>query len=169
MSDLQQVQELIRQVISNMKERGNEQWNDQYPKPEIFEQDIKKGHLYAMMDGKTVIGIIVLTDEPDEMYEGMGWTVKDGKLLIGHRIAVLPSFHCKGIAKKLMDFMEEHARKNGYSSIRLDTYHKNDRSQAMLLSRGYRRIPGHINFPECSGPYYCYELILKTKRCRKKV
>jgi len=49
------------------------------------------------------------------------------------------------------------ARQKGFTSIRLDTYHKNIRSQALIEKHGYRRIPGHIHFPDCDGPFFCYE------------
>jgi GNAT superfamily N-acetyltransferase len=145
-----------------MNARGNEQWNDQYPRPEVFEADIKDGTMYVMKENGKVVGIVVLTEQQDKQYEDIDWEDTKGRFLVGHRIAVHPRWHHKGIAKRFMDFAEEYARKNGYSSIRVDTYHKNERSQALIARRGFTRRPGHINFPECTGPYYCFELILGT-------
>jgi len=162
-SDLPQVLDLICEVIKDMTARGNEQWNDQYPRPEIFEADIKEGTLFAMKERGKLIGIIVLTAQPFEQYENIEWEDTNGRHLVGHRIAIHPKWHRKGIANRFMEFAEEYARKNGYSSIRVDTYHKNDRSQALIAKRGFTRRPGHINFPECNGPYFCYELVLSKK------
>jgi len=145
-----------------MNARGNEQWNDQYPRPEVFEADIKDGTLYAMKEKGKVVGIVVLTEQQDKQYEDVKWEDAKGRYLVGHRIAIHPKWHRKGIANRFMDFTEKYARKNGFSSIRVDTYHKNERSQALIAKRGFKRRPGHINFPECTGPYYCYELILGT-------
>lgn len=148
-----------------MQSRGNEQWNDEYPTREVFEEDIKLGHLYAMKEGGRILGIMVITDEQEPQYDPVPWKDKDGKYLVGHRIAVLPGQHRKGLADKFMAFFLEYARKYGYTSIRLDTYHKNDRSQALMEKYSFKRLPGHINFRECTGPFYPYELVLdKTKK-----
>jgi ribosomal protein S18 acetylase RimI-like enzyme len=146
-----------------MNAHGNDQWNDKYPRPGIFEADIKSGTLYAMKEKGKVLGIVVLSDQQDRQYEDIGWEDANGRYLVGHRIAVHPRWHRKGIANKFMDFALEHARKNGFSSIRVDTYHKNLRSQALLEKRGFKKRPGHINFPECTGPYFCYEQLLNEK------
>ena len=143
-----------------MNDRGNEQWNEEYPKPEKFQKDVDSGTLFALMDGRKVLGIIVISEEQDEQYADVQWNDRGGRPLALHRIAVDPMHHKKGIADKLMTFAEGYARKNCYTSLRVDTYHKNDRSQALIAKWGFQRLPGHINFPECKGPYFCYEKIL---------
>jgi ribosomal protein S18 acetylase RimI-like enzyme len=161
--DLPQVLDLIQAVIKNMTARGNEQWNEQYPTREVFEKDLTEKNLYIMKDHTRVVGVMVISQEQEPQYDPVPWTDKDGRYLVGHRIAVLPGLHRKGLADKFMDFFLAYAQKNGYTSIRLDTYHKNDRSQALMEKYGFTRLPGHINFRECTGPFYCYELNLRKK------
>jgi len=157
--DLPQVLDLVRDVIFDMNKNGNEQWNEEYPKPGLFESDIQNKEMHAMKDGGKIVGIITLSEKQDKQYDDIKWTDRLERPLMVHRLAVHPKWHRKGIATKLMEFAGEYAQKHAYSSIRLDTYHKNERSRAMFLKMGYLRRPGHIHFPECRGPYYCYELV----------
>jgi len=157
------VLDLIQTVIKDMTARGNEQWNDEYPTRDVFEKDIEEQGLYVMKERGRILGIMVISKEQEPQYDPVPWTDKHGKYLVGHRIAVRPGLHRKGIADKFMEFFLEYARTNGYTSIRLDTYHKNDRSQALMEKYGFKRIRGHINFRECSGPFYPYELVLSKK------
>jgi ribosomal protein S18 acetylase RimI-like enzyme len=161
LKDLPDIMDLIRLVIKDMNDCGNDQWNDQYPRTEVFEKDIKDGTLYAMRDGGNIVGIIVITEEMDKEYEDVKWEDSDGKPIVFHRIAVVPGLRRQGIADGLNEFAEDLARRKGFTSIRLDTYHKNVRSQALIEKHGYRRIPGVIHFPDCDGPFFCYEKRLK--------
>jgi len=59
-----------------------------------------------------------------------------------------------------MNFAENHARKNGFTSIRLDTFSQNTANQKFYETRGYQKL-GDIYFPKQSEhPFHCYELIL---------
>ncbi|MDI1900978.1 GNAT family N-acetyltransferase, partial [Staphylococcus aureus] len=47
MSDLDQILNLVEEAKELMKEHDNEQWDDQYPLLEHFEEDIAKDYLYS--------------------------------------------------------------------------------------------------------------------------
>jgi GNAT superfamily N-acetyltransferase len=160
---IKEVLELVRECIKYMNDQGVDQWNDQYPQPEIFLSDIEKDSLYIIKNEEMITGIIVLSEEQDKQYDQIEWTDKFGKVLLIHRLAVHPKWQKKGIAQKLMDFAESYAKENGYSSIRLDTYSQNPRSLKLFEKRNYERKSGHVHFPECKEPYYCYEMLLKDK------
>lgn len=155
--NIPEILELVQKVIEEMNSNDITQWNDQYPPLEIFSNDIEKDTLYVMRDDEKIIGIIVLSDEQDKEYEPVKWTDKAGKFLIVHRLAVHPSWQRKGVAEKLMDFTEQFAKENGFTSIRIDTFSRNPRMLAFIQKRQYERKPGEIFFPENQEPYYCYE------------
>lgn len=48
MSDLDQILNLVEEAKELMKEHDNEQWDDQYPLLEHFEEDIAKDYLYVL-------------------------------------------------------------------------------------------------------------------------
>ena len=161
LKDLPDIMDLICLVIKDLNAGGNFQWNDAYPRTEVFEKDIRDGTLYTIKDGGNIVGIIVMTEEMDKEYEDVKWEDAKGRPVVFHRIAVLPGLRRQGIADNLNDFAEDLARKKGFTSIRLDTYHKNVRSQSLIEKHGYKRIPGHIHFPDCDGPFFCYEKMIK--------
>jgi ribosomal protein S18 acetylase RimI-like enzyme len=77
-----------------------------------------------------------------------------------HRLCLLPAFQGKGLAKQLMQFAEEYAVKNKYSSIRLDTYSKNFIALNLYDSLKYRRA-GDVSF-RAGKTFHCFEKMLKT-------
>jgi ribosomal protein S18 acetylase RimI-like enzyme len=96
----------------------------------------------------------------DEEYGSIKWLTENKNNVYIHRLAVHPEHQGKGIAQQLMDFAEDFAIKNNYTSIRLDTFSKNKRNQKFYELRNYKRL-GNIYFPKQSNePFYCYELIL---------
>ena len=77
-----------------------------------------------------------------------------------HRLAVHPEQQGKGIARELMDFGEQLARKNNYLSVRLDTFSKNPRNNRFYTARDYKKV-GEVFFKQKSPhPFYCYEKVL---------
>ncbi len=159
--DIPEILELVQDVIKDMSANAITQWNDLYPPLEIFGDDVEKNSLYTMKKDNIIIGIIALSDEQDKEYKDVEWTDKHGKFLVVHRLAVHPIWQRMGIANKLMEFAEQYAIKNGFTSIRIDTFSRNPRMLALIEKRSYDRKTGQIFFPENVEPYYCYEHVLK--------
>ena len=96
----------------------------------------------------------------DEEYIPIKWLTPNGKNLYIHRLAIHPIFQGKGYARLLMEFGENYATENNYSSGRWDTFSQNKRNQKFYELRNYKRL-GNIYFPKQSEyPFYCYELVL---------
>lgn len=79
--------------------------------------------------------------------------------MVIHRLALHPEWQGRGIGSMLMDHAEDHARQNGFSCIRLDTYTGTPRALAMYARRGYQQI-GQVWFPRRELPFDCMELVL---------
>jgi GNAT superfamily N-acetyltransferase len=158
--DLAQILELVGNCIQDMNSSGNTQWNDEYPPMDIFGTDIEKGTLFKFEDDNVIVGIVVLSPEQDKEYEPVDWGDRKGKPIVVHRLAVHPDWQRKGIASKFMAFAEKFAKKNGYTSIRIDTFSQNPSMQKLIIKFKYVRRPGEIFFPENEEPYYCYEKII---------
>ena len=137
------------------------QWNEEYPSKNAFENDIKRNELYVFISDDTIIGCMVLTTTMDTEYIPINWlSVNDNNLYI-HRLAIHPEKQGRGFAQMLMDFAEQFAIDNKYTSIRLDTFSKNARNQKFYEIRGFKRL-GEIHFPKQSEfPFYCYEWLCK--------
>ncbi|QCX02034.1 GNAT family N-acetyltransferase [Aggregatimonas sangjinii] len=159
-SEIPDILILTKACADDMITKGIYQWNAHYPNAAAFEKDIARDELYVLIvDGK-LGGTIVISTFMDTEYEPIQWTPTNRKSVYVHRLAIHPSLQGKGHARLLMDFAEDHARKNGYGSIRLDTFSQNKRNQKFYETRGYQRL-GDIYFPKQSEhPFHCYELVL---------
>jgi ribosomal protein S18 acetylase RimI-like enzyme len=135
------------------------QWNEHYPSKSAFVNDVERNELYVLETNDKVIGCIVISTYMDEEYIPINWLTTNTKNVYIHRVAIHPDHQGKGFAQQLMDFAENYAIENNYTSIRLDTFSQNKRNQKFYELRGYKRL-GDIYFPKQSEhPFHCYELV----------
>lgn len=159
--EILQLLAITKACANDMISRNIFQWNDSYPSKGAFENDIIREELYVLISEEIIIGCIVLTPIIDHEYLSINWLTPNKNNLYVHRLAIHPNQQGKGMAQKLMDFAEDFAIKNNYSSIRLDTFSKNVRNQNFYELRNYKKL-GNIYFPKQSEyPFYCYERICK--------
>ena len=158
--DLLEIKKLTEACAKALQEKDIFQWNEHYPSREKLEQDIENEELYVLVEKREILGIIILTPQVDEEYIPVSWLTPNDSNLYVHRLAVHPVVWGQGKGQELMDFAEDFAKKEGYQSIRLDTFSQNKRNQAFYESRGYVRLE-NIFFPKQSEhPFFCYELVL---------
>jgi GNAT superfamily N-acetyltransferase len=75
------------------------------------------------------------------------------RLLPGHaaevtRVFVVPAARRRGLGSRLLDCLEEHARRRGVSALRLDTRRDLIEARRLYTRHGYREVA-----PFSSGPY----------------
>lgn len=152
---------LTRACGQHMRANGIDQWDENYPDRARLVNDIACETLFAFRENGTVIGIVVLNELQDPEYDEISWSTKESdKNLVVHRLAVDPQHQGKGIARQLMDFAEDWARKEGYNAIRLDTFTQNPRNQRFYENRGYTKLEEVYLSYRDDYPYICYELLL---------
>lgn len=155
---LEEIKKLTESCALALQKKGIFQWNEHYPSLETLSIDIEKQELFIFSEEEKIKAIVVLSSEMDEVYKTVTWNINTGKNLYVHRLAVLPDFWGMGLGQKMMDFVEDFARKNKYDSVRLDTFSQNKRNQRFYESRGYQKLED-IYFPmQSENPFYCYEL-----------
>ena len=157
--DLPQILAILALCVRHMDEKGIEQWPDWYPNKEVFERDITKKQLFVAKEKGKVLGFVCLSDEMPPEYNEVNWSTKTPANSV-HRLASDPAERSKGVAKRLMDFCEDQARKDGYKSIRLDTYSKNKAANAFYTKIGYRQC-GSIHLEFKPEHYPCFEKSLE--------
>lgn len=158
--DIDSILNITQQCAIHMMDRGIFQWNEKYPDKLAFENDIDRDELYILELDNAIVGCIVVSTLKDEEYVPIKWLTSNDSAVYIHRLAIHPIHQGKGYAQLLMDFAENLALKNGFNSVRLDTFSQNKRNQTFYEQRGYQRL-GDIYFPEQSEhPFYCYELLL---------
>jgi ribosomal protein S18 acetylase RimI-like enzyme len=147
---------IIESVIAKMNNEQIFQWDEHYPTREIIEKDINEGQAFGFFHLKELRGYIVLNQEYSPEYDSLEWNDKNGTSLIVHRLSIKANCQGQGIAKQLMIFAEEYAKKNNYSSIKLDAFLHNKTALSLYENLGYTKV-GKVTFRK--GEFYCYEKV----------
>jgi len=159
-SEIPDIITICKACAAYMISNGIYQWNEYYPSALAFENDVERDELYVLEVEEKIIGTVVISTQIDEEYKPVEWLTENGNSVYIHRLSVNPQLQGKGYARQLMDFAENYARKNGFASVRLDTFSQNKRNQKFYETRGYQKLDT-IYFPKQSEhPFYCYELVL---------
>lgn len=157
-SNLTDVISLMHGAISFMNAQGNFQWDQHYPTPKVFEKDIEKGQLYAVIRNGVLIGVVCLNfDQPVE-YIPLNWKTPPQSLVI-HRMIVSEKYRGGGVAKFMFQKAEETALIAGLSSIRSDTNQANPAMNHLFRISSYR-FTGNIILRDNPVLFNCYEKIL---------
>lgn len=91
MEDYDQIMTILRDGSNQLAEQGIDQWQGDYPNPDVVKNDIKNGWAYLAesADGMTV-GTIAIVDGPDHSYDTMkgNWLIDTDKYVVLHRVAI---------------------------------------------------------------------------------
>lgn len=104
-----------------------------------------------------VIACIVLNDYQDPEYKEIRWGYEGENVAVIHRLMVHPHHEGKGIAKRLVRYVEELAKNRRYEAIRLDVFVKNPRAVGFYNQQGYEVIDKVI-FRK--GEFFCCEKLI---------
>ncbi|WP_292946697.1 MULTISPECIES: GNAT family N-acetyltransferase [unclassified Mucilaginibacter] len=154
--------QLIKEVVPLMRASGNLQWDDVYPNPQVFEQDIKDGQLWVAELDNQIAGVTATTTEQYPEYAQAGMDINE-EAIVTHRLAVSPRFQGRGIARALMQQAEEVAQQRGIPLLRVDTNSQNHATQKLFPKMGYE-YKGEITLQFRPGlKFVCFEKRLPTQ------
>lgn len=161
-SDIPHIMQLIKEVVPLMRASGNLQWDDVYPNPQVFEQDIKDGQLWVAELDNQIAGVTATTTEQYPEYAQAGMDINE-EAIVTHRLAVSPRFQGCGIAKELMQQAEVVAQQRGILLLRVDTNSQNHATQKLFPKMGYE-YKGEITLQFRPGlKFVCFEKRLPTQ------
>jgi ribosomal protein S18 acetylase RimI-like enzyme len=153
-TDIPAILSILRAAVRDMEAEGIFQWDDLYPNETIVSLDINEETLWVYEDAGVLKAIITFNEFQDKEYEAISWLCHDGPNMVIHRLCVAPVFKGQGIGSLLVSFAEDHAKTNGYASIRLDAFSQNRRSLDLYERMGYIRL-GSVIFRK--GTFFCFE------------
>jgi len=139
LSEINPIWDILQQAIIRRKKDGSNQWQDGYPNLEVVKKDIEKESGYVLSEGETIVGYIavLINDEPAyEKIEGE-WLTNDDFVLF-HRVAIAENYLGKGLAKMMINYIEDFALKNKIKSIKADTNFDNDAMLNIFEKIGYK-------------------------------
>jgi GNAT superfamily N-acetyltransferase len=157
--DIPEIWAILQQAIIRRKNDGSTQWQDGYPNLEIINKDIENGYGYVLTKGENTIGYcaILINDEPEyEKIEGNWLTNTD--FVVFHRVAIAENYLGKNLSKKIIEFIEDVARKNNILSLKADTNHDNFAMMKIFEKSGFS-FCGIVHFR--GSPRRAYEKVLE--------
>lgn len=154
LEDVEYIMNIIKAAILDMELKNIHQWDELYPDKAVINEDIAKGNLYVNIENNGINAIVVLNEDQAEEYGTLNWKYNFTKQLVIHRLCVDPRSQGGGIARKLLEYTDNFAVRNGYGAIRLDAFTENERALRLYAKNGYERV-GSVQFRK--GEFYCYE------------
>lgn len=152
--DIQSIMNIIKAATLEMESKNIHQWDEIYPDKAVINEDIANGNLLVNEEDGIISALIVLNEDQSEEYGDLNWKYTSGKQLVIHRLCVDPKAQGGGIARRLLEYADEFAVKNGYRAIRLDAFAQNERALRLYEKNGYEKV-GSVQFRK--GEFYCYE------------
>jgi GNAT superfamily N-acetyltransferase len=159
LNDIPKIMQLITEVVPLMQAAGNFQWDNTYPNPQVFTEDIGLNQLWvADMDGD-IGGVAAITTDQYAEYAQAGLDTAQTAIVV-HRLAVSPRYQGRGIARALMQEAEAEALRRGIHIMRIDTNIENQMAQQLFPKLGYV-FAGEIGLEFRPGlRFVCYEKVL---------
>lgn len=155
--DINQIWDILQGAILRRKKDGSDQWQNGYPNPTVIKNDLAKDIGYVLTKGNEIIGYcaILINDEPAYANIKGKW-LTDGDFVVYHRVAISENYSGRGLAQKMLKYIDDFARDNNIKSIRVDTNFDN---------------VGMLKTLDKTGYIYCGEVILSggTRKAFEKV
>lgn len=161
LEDIEPIMNLVREIVPVMRASGNFQWDDVYPNPEVFEQDVVLRQLWvADVDGM-VAGFAAITTDQEAEYANVGWDINE-PAIVTHRLAVSIHHRRQGIAEALLKQAEIVALTKGINILRIDTNSNNKATRLLFPKLGYEYAGETGLYFRPNLRFYCYEKFLGT-------
>lgn len=159
LNDINNIMDIIKSTVQEMKTYKNTQWDENYPQAKDFIEDIENEDLYVETEDEELKGLICINYIEPEEYEDLKWKSND-KTMVIHRMAVNPKFREQGVATKLMKFAEQLALDNNVFYLKTDTYSINTKMNSLFKKFDFNFV-GEMSFLGKEKPFYCYDKLLK--------
>jgi GNAT superfamily N-acetyltransferase len=137
-ADADAIWEILQDAIARRKADGSRQWQDGYPNPDVVKTDIQNNYGYLLTDGESIAGYCALMINNEPAYAEIdGKWLTDTDFVVYHRVAISEKHLGKGVAKKMLGYIEDFARSNNIKSIKVDTNFDNAGMLSLLEKFGY--------------------------------
>ena len=138
-SDLPELMEIINSAKDYLKQKGIDQWQNNYPNQETIKNDIKDCNSYLLIKENTIIATaaIIFGEDPTYNYiEGGDW-LTEGEYGVIHRSAVAEEYKGQGVIAEIFKEAFIIAKSKNAASIRIDTHPDNLPMQRAIEKEGF--------------------------------
>ena len=158
LADTPTIWEILSAAIKRRKTAGSNQWQDGYPNEQVIANDIAKGCGYVLVEDQEILGYcaLLINDEPEYASIKGKW-LTSGDFVVFHRVAISPKYLGRGLAKILLQQIEQFTCDKGIHSLRADTNFDNTPMLHLFEKLGYQYC-GEVFFR--GSPRKAFEKIL---------
>jgi GNAT superfamily N-acetyltransferase len=155
-SDFIEILYLLRVCILDMNQKGLKHWNSVYPGPDVIRNDLEKSTIYLFKDKGICKGMVTLDSVEPEEYKSIQWPTRARKPLFLHRLAVHPNWQSQGIARILLNFAEDYAKKNRFDALRIDVNSTSTHARNLCKKHMFSEA-GNFFSAFQQQPFICYD------------
>ena len=140
LADIPAILTLAAQAKALLKARNINQWQDDYPQPEIFEQDLRAGAGFVVCHAGQVAGYfaVLLTEDPNYQYiENGAWHTQAPYATL-HRLMLNAALRGSGEVENIFQFWLQRAQAAHCRALRGDTHPDNRSMQHFFARRGFK-------------------------------
>ena len=144
-ADLPQAADIYEEILAHEEAAGPVYTNWQrgkYPTLDTARQAQEAGTLYVGEEDGVLWGVVNLNSLQLPEYDAIPWSIPaDGEEVgVIHTLCIRPSCAGRGLARQMVAFCEEEARRLGRKVIRLDTYEGNLPAISLYRRLGFRDV-----------------------------
>lgn len=138
-SDLSEIWSLVSSAVVEMEKKGIHQWDELYPTPEDFSEDILGGGQYVGTVDERIAVIYTLNQSFDDEYKNGSWQYPNEPFAVIHRLCVSPDHQHRGIAAQTVAHIENELRRQGIKAIRFDVFTENPFALRLYEKLGFKK------------------------------
>ncbi len=137
LSDLDEIQRLVKKAKSHLSEGDSKSDTQDLPSKALLISDLKCLNLHKVVQEGEILGIVTVNQETACQNEISVWEDHSNPLII-HRKIVHPKHEMKGVNSFILDYVEEKAKNEVYSSVRLYIPADSETEYDRLQKRQYK-------------------------------
>ena len=137
---------------------------DIYPAPEELRTVVEAGELYYLLAEGRIAGAMAVNQKCNDEYKDVQWPTEmsQNEFMVIHMLGVHGDFAGRGLAKVMVHFAIELAKKAGMKAVRLDVLKGNLPAEKLYEGRGFAHVDTVKLFYEDTGrvDFKMYEYVI---------
>lgn len=142
--DLPQLKIMFDKIVANMRRNGLNFWNETYPYEE-FANDIKRGHLYLVVDEDVIVATLCFDNDIEEP-GSLEWEAPNARAVYLNRVGINVNYLNKNVGVLILKYTKLYAMDSGKDYMRLVTAKENAAAINFCKENGFVEVPGERTF-----------------------
>ena len=151
----------VMNLYDNIRANTYTLWDNGYPNKELIEYDIERGGLFGVFKDNKLVAVSFAGQRCEDGEETFTWKDSFNKRGTFARIGVSPNYQRQGIATKLVDFILNYLKEQGFDGVRILVGTQNLNAIKLYKKFGFYSCGTTSRY---NHDYYLFELRLTNKK-----